>query len=127
DSKYKLGIDGVFGDLPNGQSPEGIIYKYDNDSDSLFVIDYIGTNEVVEIPDTYFDFPVTKIDYKAFENKAIKSLSLGENVTRIEIGAFKGSKIETLSGLENVEYIGGQAFFGTDKLTSPLYFKNIQY
>ncbi|MBN3490604.1 leucine-rich repeat protein [Acholeplasma equirhinis] len=127
DSKYKIGIDGVFGDLPNGQSPEGIIYKYDNDSDSLFVIDYIGTNEVVEIPDTYFDFPVTKIDYKAFENKAIKSLSLGENVTRIEIGAFKGSKIETLTGLENVEYIGGQAFFGTDKLTSPLYFKNVQY
>ena len=98
---------------------EGIIYSLSADGSYAEVIDYVGENVRIRIPDTYNGAPVTVIASSAFENKAIKSVVIPDSVTVIGVEAFRGcSNLSSIFFGNGVETILNNAFFGCGSLTS---------
>jgi len=74
----------------------------------------------VEIPSTFNNLPVTKIDYEAFKDASlITSVSIPDSITYIDSGAFNGcSGLTTVVIPDSVVTCGGMAFANCTGLTS---------
>ena len=109
-------------------SPENNLdcFKFELNEDQLSYTlteyNYFKDNspETVEIPSTYENLPVTKIEERAFYAcQKIETLTISEGITRIGAQAFfHCDKISILNFPASVSYIGEYAFEGCDSLTS---------
>lgn len=108
------------------------IEAYDFDANSNTIIEYLGTNTVIDIPVSIGGVPVYHIGEYAFTGKsiiaitvpegiqtignfafydnAITALSIPSTVTTIGHWAFKNNDIDSLTVPGNVKSIGGSAF-----------------
>ena len=85
-----------------------------NDGNVVYLIDYVGEETTVSIPNT-----VTSINNKALNNKTFTSVSVPSSVTSIGNYAFMGcSSLESISLPNSVSSIGICAFQSCSKLTS---------
>ncbi|GLC88053.1 leucine-rich repeat protein [Lysinibacillus piscis] len=64
----------------------------------------------VEIPSTIGGKPVTAIGERAFENQALTSVKIPDNVLTIGQGAFYGNELTNIEIPSSVTFIGGFAF-----------------
>lgn len=84
-------------------SSDGLIYRYDEETDSYALKEYIGTDEYVIIPTQYKNRYVRYIDTNAFSNAAY--------VSNIEL---PNRRADDGSILSEIEGIGENAFSATD-------------
>lgn len=83
------------------------------------VTEYTGTDEVVSIPETIDGRAVFCIAANAFENAAVREVTIPRAVGYIEGYAFRGCKnLSRISLPENLLYIGVAAFYGCSALES---------
>ena len=78
----------------------------------VIVSDYVGTNAIVNIPQTLNGLPVKTIGRNAFRNnRFLKDVSLPYGITLIENSAFEGcSSLANVTIPDSVTYIGNYAF-----------------
>ena len=104
-------------DHENGEmeTENGVLY-FDVFDDYAEVVDYVGTDEKIVIPEYYESVPVKKIGEGAFmQNEGIRSVSLPGTVEEIDDYAFASDyHIEEINLPENLRRIGIEAFQWTD-------------
>lgn len=89
------------------------------------LIDYIGSETDIVIPETVDGVTVRAISNSALRNKGLTSVVIPETVRRIEgtsepaVGAFSGNNITHLTLPDSLEHIGQGAFYsiGLEELT----------
>ena len=105
----------------NFSESEGLTYELSEDGNS-YVVTGIGscTDNIVVIPSTYNDLPVTSIGQYAFEQCTnLTKVVICDNVTRIDAEAFEGCSNLTSAILgKGVTFIGESAFRECTSLTS---------
>lgn len=102
---------------------EGYIYKYDAMSRGIEIVEYRGTDKIVEVPERIDNFPVTVIGAYAFTgnptwapeqykmNEKIREIILPETMLEIKKDAFRDcKKLERISLPENLKMVGESAF-----------------
>lgn len=85
-----------------------------------YIVTGIGSFQgtAVEIPAEFRGLPVREIAPRAFENEAIESVTIGNNVVKIGTKAFAGTAIESVTVGETVESVGQGAFRDCTSLTT---------
>lgn len=83
-------------------------FSYEVVGDEISIVAYDGETEIVSIPETINDVPVTKIAEKAFiGNKIVKGVMIPQSVTYIDDSAFENcEKLEVFvsgSGLKTID------------------------
>ena len=68
-------------------------YTVNDDTETITICDYTGTEEVVEIPEEIDGYPVTDIGAQAFSYKKMKSLSFPDGIRSIGDRAFEYCEI----------------------------------
>lgn len=98
----------------------GLVYA-ENDGEYV-VVDYVGSDTSVIIPEYYNGIKVTAIGVTAFAgNDAITSITISNNITRIDNHAFHDcSSLTAFNFTGNIKYIGYCAFFGCKNLNSEI-------
>lgn len=93
-------------------------FKYIFNSKEIEIIEYIGENEDVEVPEEIDGIKVTSIGTNAFKNNNnIKSVKLPDNIQIINSSAFENCKaLESINIPENIEKIKDSAFKNCIKL-----------
>ena len=66
----------------------GVVYITDSNNSYISIIGYNGSNPDLVIESSYDGIPVTTINYGAFNNTSLKSVTIPETVTDIGITAF---------------------------------------
>lgn len=102
---------------------ENYIYKYDAMSRGIEIVEYRGTEKIVEMPERIDNFPVTVIGKRAFsgenwgdseqykKNGKVREIILPDTMDEIKEAAFSGcSKLERVNLPENLKKIGEYAF-----------------
>ena len=94
------------------------LFEYEVVEGQMTITDYIGSDEIVIIPDTIEGQPVAVIgDYCFVNNETIKGVRLSDSVTRIGNDAFENCYgLEVLVCGANLESIGQCAFNFCEKL-----------
>ena len=89
-------------------------YWINEDSETVTIAEYTGTEDEIEIPSEIDGYRVAEIGKEAFRYKRMKSLSVPDSISRIGIQAFEYCVIsDTLQLPENVT-IGENAFSYAD-------------
>ena len=130
--------------LPNATAHEyGDLHYTKAKDNTIIIVGYNGTDEVLTIPDTIDSYTVTEIASYAFaDNKTLKKVYLPDTVTIIDHSAFSNCfnldyvklpqglthikerafencrKLNIQSLPESLEYIGGGAFSGCEAVTN---------
>ena len=88
---------------------EGLFYSLE---DGAYVVTgYGGESKSVVIPNTKDGVIVEKIDFKAFQEKSITKVVLGENITWIDLYAFDGcTNLKNVTLSDKLDTIRGWAF-----------------
>ena len=98
-------------------------YGYDENFDGYTIADYIyskGENFDVVIPAMHKGKPVVAIDYGAFVDSDVCSVTVPRGVKQIGSMAFAGcAKLEEVVLSDTVEYIGSETFFYDDEGNYP--------
>ena len=92
------------------KASEGLAFEYNSENDSYYVVG-LGEceDEVVLLPDTYREKPVTFI--KGFqEDSQVKKLYLPETVTSVGAELFKGATALEEVYMQGVKKLAGEAF-----------------
>ncbi|HHY71932.1 MAG TPA: leucine-rich repeat protein, partial [Bacillus bacterium] len=84
--------------------------QYEFDRSTGTIINYIGTDENVIIPETINGVSVVKIGNSAFKEKQLKSVIIPNSVTIIGNEAFSGNELKEVHIPNNVASIGDKAF-----------------
>lgn len=101
---------------------------YNNDGSAFAIVtSYVGSDEVINVPETLDGYIVEEIGVNAFaDNKNIVEVILPATVRYIDRYAFKGcSSLEKISIPENVTYIGGYCFLECTSLENIVLPKSI--
>jgi hypothetical protein len=86
-------------------------YTYETNNGAIAITSYIGTNNVVSIPDTINGLPVTSIEDGAFNGSSLTSVTIPDSVTRIGNYVFEScSSLTTVTIGHGVINIGDEAF-----------------
>jgi len=98
-----------------GVEKEDIIYKDDyvylKNNDNVIIANYIGTEEITEIPSQLEGLSVTEIGKSAFDHILSSSVVINDCITRInEISFWRSADLEAVTIPQNVDYIGDYAF-----------------
>jgi hypothetical protein len=94
-------------------------FNYTVTNQTVSIIGYTGTNDVVLVPSTIDGLPVTSIGTYAFEHAPIHTVSIPNSVTSIGYGAFSGCTSLTDVMIPNsVTNIGDYAFDDCTSLTN---------
>ncbi|MDR1638488.1 MAG: leucine-rich repeat protein [Clostridiales bacterium] len=95
-------------------------YRYSVVNESYVVIEkYLGTSEIVEIPSSIGEYPVTILGYASFEEATVKKVIIPNTVTEIGTYAFHNCRVlESVSIPDSVTSIGNLAFFDCSNLKS---------
>ena len=130
--------------LPTATAHEyGDLHYTKAKNNTIIIVGYSGTDEVLTIPDTIDSYTVTEIASDAFaDNKTLKKVYLPDTVTIIDYNAFRNCfdleyiklpqglthikerafencrKLNIQSLPENLEYIGDNAFRDCEAITS---------
>lgn len=101
-------------------SETGLVYVEHNGE--YVVVDYVGSDTSVIIPEYYNGIKVTTIGITAFAgNDAITSITISNNITRIDNHAFHDcSSLTAFNFTSNIKCIGYCAFFGCKNLNSEI-------
>lgn len=87
------------------------------DVDQYEIVSYTGNDEIIILPDTYNNTPITKIGDGAFQNNNIIQLKIGKYVREISQFAFANNSIVDLIIPSNVDVIGDNAFLNNPLLS----------
>lgn len=92
---------------------DGFVYSVSEDHASLHA--YTGTAQVLQIPATFQNLPVTEIESRAFDsNKTLTSVTIPAGITKIGSYAFNScSMLESVSLPDSLTTIGYYAFANT--------------
>jgi hypothetical protein len=103
--------------LSHPESPESD-FKCMEGKEGLVLLNYLGSDEVVVLPETINGRPITSISKYTFANTdAIKAVRLSDSVTELEFGAFGGcTGLELFASGSGLEIIGKAAFQGCKSL-----------
>ena len=103
--------------LNHPESPESD-FKCMEGKDGLVLLNYLGSDEVIVLPETIDGKPITSISKYTFANTdAIKAVRLSDSVTELEFGAFGGcTGLELFASGSGLEVIGESAFQGCKSL-----------
>src|SRR5690554_3436365 len=103
--------------LNHPESPESD-FKCMEGKDGLVLLNYLGSDEVIVLPETIDGKPITSISKYTFANTdAIKAVRLSDSVTELEFGAFGGcTGLELFASGSGLEIIGKAAFQGCRSL-----------
>lgn len=85
-------------------------YKIQDYGEGIKILEYIGKDKNVEIPEEIKGRKVIEVGFGAFENKGIDSIKISKNITKIDIAAFKENNITKLEIPDNVKVVGDSAF-----------------
>ncbi|MDO5146513.1 MAG: leucine-rich repeat protein [Eubacteriales bacterium] len=99
------------------------VIKFDEKNKEVIYIKYTGKSEKVTVPDKVVlendTYKVVAIGTKAFANKKIKQVKIGNNVTFVGNSAFQGcKKLKKVKLGNKTVTIGTKAFFGCRSLKS---------
>lgn len=109
--KYKVLNDSV---LTSTTTSQGLEYVLIND-DKEYEVKSCGTceDDIIIIPATFNNLPITSIGSSAFYDKNITSLVMTDNIKTINSNAFKYcGDLKDIVWSKNVETIGDAAFYG---------------
>src|SRR5690554_1524458 len=97
--------------LNHPESPESD-FKCMEGKEGLVLLNYLGSDEVVVLPETIDGKPITSISKYTFVNTdAIKAVRLSDSVTELEFGAFgECTGLELFASGSGLEIIGDSAF-----------------
>lgn len=105
------------------KTEDGFVF-YVGDKD-IKLINYIGTNSDLVLPDNYKGSNYSIADY-AFYREQIKSITIPKSITSIGMFAFyKCFRLEIINMTKDVTSIGDYAFFGCTSLKSIIIPKNV--
>lgn len=139
--------------LPTATADEnGDLHYIVAKDNTVHIVGYSGTDEVLTIPDTIDSYTVTEITSNAFaDNETLKKVYLPDTVTIIDYNAFRNCfnldyvklpqrlthikerafencrKLNIQSLPESLEYIGGNAFFGCEAVTKLIIPEGVTY
>ena len=87
---------------------------YEIEGEGCIVVDYVGNEPQITLPETYMGLPITAIYCGAFQNNTtLESITLPETVTLIDEDAFRDcTALKTINGTAACEEIGANAFRG---------------
>src|SRR5690554_517241 len=103
--------------LNHPESPESD-FKCMEGKDGLVLLNYLGSDEVIVLPETIDGKPITSISKYTFANTdAIKAVRLSDSVTELEFGAFgECTGLELFASGSGLEIIGDAAFLNCKSL-----------
>ncbi len=91
--------------------------RYYVDDEKVTITSYTGNGTEVNVPSSIDGYPVCDIDYGAFSNTSIKSITLPDSLKSISSSAFENcEKLQSITIPSSVSYIGSYAFYGCDRL-----------
>lgn len=98
-------------------------YAYINNDTEISIVDYVGDDTNVVVPDTIDGLPVTEIGNYAFSDcSSIETVEIPPSITRIGYEAFEMcDNLETFTVGENIEEIGNYCFYGCPSLKTVYY------
>ncbi|HQC74981.1 MAG TPA: leucine-rich repeat protein, partial [Bacilli bacterium] len=87
-------------------------------SGDISIIDYSGSESVIDLTSLDLGGTITQIGGYAFANTTITSITLPSSLTLIHQYAFANSQIQAITIPANVEFIGKYAFYNTPMETA---------
>ena len=98
-------------------------YTYINNDTEISIVDYVGDDTNVVIPNTIDGLPVTEIGNYAFSGcSSIETVEIPSGITRIGYEAFEMcDNLKTFTVGENIEEIGYYCFYGCSNLKMVYY------
>ncbi len=97
----------------------GVEYILENDE--AIITKYVGSEEILILPDTIDGKPITQIQAQAFkDNQTLKDIKLGSFLTTVGNEAFSN-----MANLENIEFKNATQFFGHSTLRNSNKLRNI--
>ncbi|MCL2634394.1 MAG: leucine-rich repeat domain-containing protein [Oscillospiraceae bacterium] len=96
------------------------LYEFDEENDGIVIVEYIGVETEVIIPEVIDGLPVIRIGWGAFKNNTeLLAVIIPNSVVRIGGGVFEGCvMLNSVIIPESVTVIGGSAFFNCSSLTT---------
>lgn len=92
-------------------SPDSDFFCDDDGSGGLVLVEYLGSDDIVVIPETINGKPIVTIRQLVFANSSIKGIKISNSVTTIEKGAFgSNSNLEIVVCGTGLKTIGEAAF-----------------
>lgn len=103
------------------------MFLYEIKNDKVSIIAYCRQDEIVIVPSTYMNFPVTTIGCSVFsEIDNIKEIVLPDSLIRINARAFYNCKnLEKINFPPNLEFIEEYAFKGCESLSEIILPKSV--
>jgi len=100
-----------------GVTLEKNLFKYSiNDDNTVTILGYSGRAEIIDIPSSIDEMPVTIIGERAFMYSSLKTINIPNTVVKIEGGAFAISAIRTIFIPNSVKYVGEGAINSCERL-----------
>ena len=109
-------------DTQEGAEETKQLFEYAIQDDTVILTKYIGTDNLVEIPEMIEDYPVTVLGESVFADSTVTKVVVPENVTTIEKEAFSNAlALEEVELPHSVSQIADDAFSGCENLTLVVY------
>ena len=83
-------------------------------SGSIAILEYLGTEEHIDLNQVDLGGSITVIGGSAFKDSTVKTIVLPETLTAIQAEAFQYTALESVTIPANVTFIGREAFAHTD-------------
>lgn len=100
-------------------------FSYTVKEDGVTILQYLGQDDTVVVPELINDLPVTTIAYGAFAGTQTRSVILPKSLISVEDGAFAGCTMESILLFDNIESVSDAAFVNCTNLQT-LYINAIE-